>query len=407
MMRRREFITLMGGAAAWPLAARAQQPPIPVVGFLFDGSPEAGGANVAAAFRKGLGETGYVEGRNVTIEYRWSEGQNDRLPALAADLVRRRVAIIATPNDIETTLAAKAATTTIPIVFSAAVDPVQAGLVASLNRPGGNLTGFTSMNVELGAKRLGLLHELVPGAARFALIVNPNFPAIESVVADLRAAAATIGRPIEVLYAGTDRDVETAFASLGQKRVDALLFGNRLPPGNKQLGMLAASHAVPAIHSAREFVEAGGLMSYGTDLLDQARQVGLYTGAPKVFERVSGGWGRLGTTVIRLEVADGATVQDALATAWCNVADVASVLDADIAEAVGAVGVASVNDVASVLDLTKSAEAADVVDAASVVDAVDVTETAEAADFVDAARVVNVEPYDHLKSVIERLQVCW
>jgi putative ABC transport system substrate-binding protein len=281
-MRRREFIALIGGAAAalslpCPPAARAQQLAMPVVGFLFDGSPEDG-ANQLAAFRKGLSETGFVEGKNVAIEYRWTEGQIAWLPALAADLVRRRVAIIATPNDIETTLAAKAATTTIPIVFGAAVDPVQTGLVASLNRPGGNLTGFTSMNVELGAKRLGLLHELVPGAARFALIVNPNFPAIESVVADLRAAAATIGRPIEVLYAGTDRDIETAFASLGQKRVDALLFGNRLPPGNKQLGMLAASHAVPAIHSAREFAEAGGLMSYGTNLLDQARQVGLYTG---------------------------------------------------------------------------------------------------------------------------------
>jgi ABC-type uncharacterized transport system substrate-binding protein len=278
-MRRREFISLLGGAVAVrPLAAHAQQPAIPVVGFLFAGPPEPDGAIVAAAFRKGLGETGYVEGRNVTIEYRWAEDQNDRLPALAADLVRRRVAVIATPNNIAATFAAKAATTTIPIVFSAAVDPVQTGLVASLNRPGGNITGVTSMNVELGAKRLGLLREMVPGAARFAVLINPNFPAAESAVTDLKAAAATIGRQIEVLYAGTNRDIETAFASLGQKRIDALLFGNNLPLSNVQLGMLAASHAVPAIHFSRAFAEGGGLMSYGTNLDDQAHQVGLYTG---------------------------------------------------------------------------------------------------------------------------------
>jgi putative ABC transport system substrate-binding protein len=260
------------------MVAHAQQPAMPVVGYFYAGSPEPF-ANQVAAFRKGLSETGYVEGRNVMIEYRWGHNEYDRLPELAADLVRRRVTVIATPNTIGAALAAKAATATIPIVFGAAVDPVQTGLVASLNRPGGNITGINSMNAELMPKRLGLLHDMVPGAARFALIVNPNFPAAESVIADLKAAAATIGRPIEVLYAGTDRDIDAAFASLVQSRADALL----VSPGGMginttQLGELAARHAVPAIYSVRQYTDAGGLMSYGTSLTDAFRQMGVYTG---------------------------------------------------------------------------------------------------------------------------------
>ena len=201
---------------------RAQQPAMPVVGYLYAGSPEAS-ANLVAAFRKGLSETGYVEGRNVAIEYRWAHNELDRLPELAADLVRRRVAVIATPGSTPAALAAKAATTTIPIVFSTGGDPVQVGLVASLNRPGGNVTGITNMNAELGAKRLGLLHELLPGAARFAVLVNPNSPNAESMITDVQAAASAIGRQIEVLTASTNREIDAAFASLVQKRADALL----------------------------------------------------------------------------------------------------------------------------------------------------------------------------------------
>jgi putative tryptophan/tyrosine transport system substrate-binding protein len=279
-MRRREFITLLGGAAAtWPRSAHAQQPAMPVVGFLFNGSPEDG-ANTAAAFRKGLSESGFVEGRNVAIEYRWAHNENDRLPELAADLVRRRVAVIATMGGPATAFAGKAATTTIPIIFSNGLDPVQTGLVASLNRPGGNITGITSMNAELMPKRLGLLHELVPGAARFAVLINPTSPAADTMIADLQAAAATIRRQIDVLTAVINRDIDAAFASLMQKRVDALVVAPGLPIANinAQLVTLAARHAVPAIYPNRGFTEAGGLMSYGTSLLDQARQVGLYTG---------------------------------------------------------------------------------------------------------------------------------
>jgi putative ABC transport system substrate-binding protein len=279
-MKRREFITLLGGAAAaWPRAARAQQPTMPVVGYLYAGSPEPT-AHLVAAFRKGLGEVGYVEGQNVAVEFRWTHNDNNRLPELAADLVRRRVAVIATPGSIATALAAKAATATIPIVFSAGADPVQAGLVASLNRPGGNITGVLTMNNEIGAKRLGLLHELLPGAARFAVLVNPSNPTAESTIADAQAAASTIGRQIEVLTASTNRDIDAAFAILMQKRVDALLvvpdplFVNR----RVQLQSLATRHAVPAIYSVRENVEAGGLMSYGSSLTDLFRQNGIYVG---------------------------------------------------------------------------------------------------------------------------------
>jgi putative ABC transport system substrate-binding protein len=220
-MKRRQFITLLGGVAAWPLAARAQQRAMPVIGFLLVGEPEAV-ADQLRAFRKGLSEMGYVEGRNLAIEIRSAHNQSDRLPELAADLVRQRVAVIAV-GSIAAALAAKAATTTIPIVFAFGGDPVQFGLVANLNRPGGNVTGMSSMQQELMAKRLGLLYELLPGAARFAVLVNPNNPSTESVIADLQAAALTIGRQIEVLTASTNREMDTAFASALQKRADALL----------------------------------------------------------------------------------------------------------------------------------------------------------------------------------------
>jgi ABC-type uncharacterized transport system substrate-binding protein len=279
-MRRRDFITLIGGAvAAWPLPARAQQPAMPVVGYLDTGSPDLD-ADLVRAFRQGLSETGYVEGRNVAIEYRWTQGESARLPELAADLVRRRMAVIVAVGGPQGPLAAKAATATIPIVFGMGGDPVQSGLVASINRPGGNVTGVSSMRGELSAKRLGLLHEMVPGAARFAVLVDPNSTAAESSVKDLRAAALAIGRPIEVLTAGTNRDIDTAFASLVQKRADALwvqdgaLFANR----RVQIVTLAARHAVPAIYGDRNLTEAGGLMSYGPNLADDRRQIGIYTG---------------------------------------------------------------------------------------------------------------------------------
>jgi putative ABC transport system substrate-binding protein len=279
-MRRREFITLFGSATvALPLTAHAQQPTMPVIGYLYGGSPEAS-ANFVAAFRKGLSEAGYVEGQNVAIEYLWTHNDNDRLPELAADLVRRRVAVIVTPNFVAAALAAKAATTTIPIVFGGGFDPVQAGLVASLNRPGGNVTGVSFMTVETGGKRVGLLHELLPGAARFAILVNPTNPNAEPNVTEARAAASVIGRQIEVLTASTNRDIDTAFASLVQKRADALLVSPEplLTARRVQLVTLAARHAVPAIYPIREFAEIGGLMSYGPNIANQYRQVGVYCG---------------------------------------------------------------------------------------------------------------------------------
>jgi len=224
-MRRRKFITLLGGAAAaWPLGTRAQQPAMPVIGYLRSDSPEAS-PSLRAEFHKGLSETGYVEGRNVAIEYRWAEGQYDRLPGLAADLVRRGVAVIVTPGNTPAALAAKAATATIPIVFSFGADPVKIGLVASVNRPGGNATGFGEMNIEVAPKRLGILHELIPGAARFALLLEPNnSPTTPSDITDLQAVASAIGSQLEVVYAAaTIRDLDMAFASLVPKRVDALL----------------------------------------------------------------------------------------------------------------------------------------------------------------------------------------
>jgi putative tryptophan/tyrosine transport system substrate-binding protein len=277
-MRRREFITLLGGAAAWPLAAHAQQPALPVIGFLHSASAAAYAAPLAA-FRKGLSEAGYVEGQNVAIEYRWAEGQNDRLPALAAELVRRRVAVIVTPGSTAATLAAQAATATIPIVFIIGANPVKIGLVASLNRPGGNATGINDFGVEIGAKRLGLLHELLPGAARFGVLVNPDNPFItESFVTELQMAASAIGRQIEVVTASTNGDIDTAFATLVKKRADALLISPDalFVTRRVQLIMLAVRHTLPALYHRRELAEAGGLMSYGSDLSDQYRQTGLY-----------------------------------------------------------------------------------------------------------------------------------
>jgi ABC-type uncharacterized transport system substrate-binding protein len=279
-LKRRDFITLLGGAAAWPLAARAQQSAMPVVGFLNAGLPESI-AHLVAAFRKGLSETGYVEGQNVTIEYRWAQNDNNRLPELAADLVRRRVAVIVTPASTAAVLAAKAATAAIPIVFVTGADPVKIGLVASFNRPGGNATGVTDIGVELGAKRLGLLHELLPGAARFAVLVNPDNPSItEPFVTEMQTAASAIGRQIEVVTASTNSDIDMAFTTLVKKRADAFLISpdTLFVTRRVQLLTLAARHVLPAMYHRREFAEAGGLMSYGSSLTDQFRQTGVYAG---------------------------------------------------------------------------------------------------------------------------------
>jgi putative tryptophan/tyrosine transport system substrate-binding protein len=278
-MRRREFFTLLGGAAAaWPLMARAQQPAMPVIGFLNSATLE-GHENGVAAFRQGLSEIGYVEGRNVAIEYRWAEGASERLPELAADLVRRKVAVIVTPGSFPAARAVKALTATIPIVYGGGADPIRAGLVASLNRPGGNVTGFVELNSEIVSKRLGLLHDLVPGASRFALLVEPNSSG-RFVITDLQKVA-SIGLQIEpVVAAGTDRDLDAAFASLAQKKVDALMaspsplfYALRV-----QLAALATRNAVPVIYWDRAFVEAGGLMSYGSSVTEMFHQVGIYAG---------------------------------------------------------------------------------------------------------------------------------
>jgi putative ABC transport system substrate-binding protein len=277
-MKRREFITLLGGAAAsWPLAARAQQPAMPVIGYLSHGSPEQTAALVEA-FRKGLSETGFVEGRNVVIEYRWAHNEPDRLPELAADLVRRQVNVLATPGT--SPIAAKAATTTIPIVFSTGGDPVEAGLVASLNRPGGNVTGISYMNVELSAKRLGLLHELLPGAARFGVLIDPANPSSQSILTGLQAAASAIDRHIEAFTAANNGEIDKAFAALAQTRSDGLLISPMPLFYNRRIQILtlAARHAVPVVYPAREWAEAGGLMSYGSSYTDQHRQAGVYTG---------------------------------------------------------------------------------------------------------------------------------
>ena len=279
MMKRRTFITLLGGAAtAWPLAVRAQQSAMPVIGVL-DGRSADESTPLVAALRRGLNETGFVEGRNVAIEHHWAHGQYDRLPALAADLVRRQVTVIATSGNASA-LAAKTATATIPIVFLTGADPVQAGLVASLSRPGGNLTGVTSLGVELGPKRLELLHELVPAATTIAVLVNPANRSAEIQVRDMQAAARTLGLELHILQASTEREIDAAFATLTRLRAGALVispeafFNSR----SEQLAALTVRHAVPAIYTYREFAAAGGLMSYGGSITDSYRQAGIYVG---------------------------------------------------------------------------------------------------------------------------------
>jgi putative ABC transport system substrate-binding protein len=281
VISRREFVTLLGGAAAaWPLVARGQQPAMPVIGYLGSSSAQVSVKNLEA-FRKGLSETGYVEGRNVAIEFRWSGGRDDRMPELAADLVRRQVAVIAAPVSTAGAVAAKAATSSIPIVFGTGSDPIALGLVASLNRPGSNATGVVSLNVELTAKRLGLLRELAPQATRLAALVSPNAAMTDAIVKDVHASFATLGVPVEILYVGySDRDIEAAFANLSQKPGAALLvtvnpfFFNR----RALIVTLAARHALPTVYFTREFADIGGLLSYGTSLANRHELTGIYTG---------------------------------------------------------------------------------------------------------------------------------
>ena len=280
MNHRRAFITLLGGAAAWPIAVRAQQPGrLPTIGFLGSESP-GGTTERVRAFRQGLNEAGYVEGRDVAIEFRWAEDHNDRLPDLVADLVRRRVAVIVAAGSSAAALAAKAATVIIPIVFQMGGDPVDVGLVASFNRPGGNATGIFSMNSELMGKRLGLLHEFIPRAARLAMLVNPDDPNTASITRRAQQAAAAIGLPIEILAVSTNRNIDTAFASLAQKQLEAVLVspGPLFVDRRVQLVTLAVRHLVPTIYPYREMTEIGGLMSYGASLVDIWRQSGIYTG---------------------------------------------------------------------------------------------------------------------------------
>jgi ABC-type uncharacterized transport system substrate-binding protein len=278
-MKRREFITLLGGAAvAWPLAARAQQSAVPVVGFLSSQSA-ATSAYLVAALRQGLNESGFIEGQNVAMEYRWADGRYDQLPALAAELVRRPVAVIVASAP-PAALAARAATSTLPIVFSGGIDPVKLGLVAGLNRPGGNITGVSQFSTALEGKRLELLHELVHHAAVIAMLVNPTFAGTDAITDDMQAAARALGLKLNVLKASSEHDLEAAVASIGQLGAGALVvasdpffFGRR-----DRVVTVVAHHAVPAIYQFREFAAAGGLMSYGTNLADAYRQVGVYTG---------------------------------------------------------------------------------------------------------------------------------
>jgi putative tryptophan/tyrosine transport system substrate-binding protein len=279
-MRRRDFVrAIVGSATAWPLTARAQQPAMPVIGFLHAGSPQPNAAFVAA-FRKGLSDTGLVEDQNVRIEYRWAEGHNDRLPEMAADLVRRHVAVIATPLSTQAALAAKAATTTIPIVFGSGGDPIAMGLVASLSRPSGNVTGVAFMGGQLGAKRLGLLHDVLPAAAHFAVLGATHHPLTEATAKDVQESAAALGMRVDVLYASVDSEIETAFATMAQNRVDALLiapdefFTSRI----RQLAAMSLRYGIPASYPISEFAKAGGLVSYGPDFANAYHETGIYTG---------------------------------------------------------------------------------------------------------------------------------
>jgi putative tryptophan/tyrosine transport system substrate-binding protein len=279
-VRRREFITLLSGAAAWPLAARAQQPAMPVIGFLHSQSPETY-AEMMRGFRQGLKESGYIEGENLAIEYRWANNEMDRLPALATDLARRRVALIATAGGVSAALAAKAATATIPIIFNAGDDPVRRGLVASLARPGGNLTGVSILVIEVLGKRLEFLRELVPGVARVAVLVNPAEAAnTETTLRDVEAAARRFGLQVQIFKADTSDEINAAFESIGRERPDALFIGVTpfFVARRVQLVQLAAFHRLPAAYPLRDFAEAGGLFSYGSSLFDAYRQIGVYSG---------------------------------------------------------------------------------------------------------------------------------
>jgi putative ABC transport system substrate-binding protein len=279
-LKRREFISFLGGAvAAWPVAAHAQQAAVPVIGFLHVASAVPF-AHLIEDFRQGLKQTGYTEGQNVAIEFRWAEGRYDRLPALAADLVRRQVAVIVTVGGEPSALAAKAATKTIPIVINVGSDPVKAGLVASLARPGGNITGLNILTAELASKRVGLLHDLIPSASVIALLVDPNFPPAEHDVREVDAAARVIGRTVLVLKASSESDIDAAFMTMLHARAGALVVGPD-PFFNTRRALivaLAARHGIPAIYGFREFATAGGLMSYGTSLGDAYRQQGIYAG---------------------------------------------------------------------------------------------------------------------------------
>jgi len=281
-MRRRKFIALAGAAAAsnfWPLGARAQQPAMPVIGYLGAQSPAAFASRVAA-FRQGLGETGYAEGRNVAIEFRWAEGRHDRLPDLAADLVARQVTVIVAPGGAPAALAAKSVTTSIPIVFEMGADPIAIGLVASLARPGGNLTGISSLNVEVTPKRLEILHEAIPTGAVVAVLLNPTSPTADSQFKQLQEAARTLALRLHVLHASTEGDFDKVFATLLQLRPKGLVVASDtfFATHSEQLAALTARHAMPAIHQSRDFALAGGLMSYGGSFVESHRQAGVYTG---------------------------------------------------------------------------------------------------------------------------------